>query len=193
MSLPRLRPLSEKSLWVFDLRHGLGVTWGILRHELGLRRALWTLFYFLKRRAGRDPLASLPSSPLFKAREEALSRHQFRPVVILEDVLRCDMAMSQEETLPVLSRVIREVGARFLAISTPRVDREAWAGAGGNAREVFASGLVKRLFNAWSHGVKTGAFHLEFTVGHCRFMEMSHALGRPYLAPLFCAADGAFF
>lgn len=191
MPLPQLGPLSKAALLRFDVTTGMPVAFGVLRRQLGWGRAVRAAGTLL-RRGGRDPLAHIARGD-FPARDEELTRHQLRSAVLLDDVLREDLRLDEEERLSVLHEVVSQTGARFVARFVPDVRIEHWQRASGEERRGFLAGLAERFFNMRAARLETADTSLGFDVTRCRFVEMCHALGRPYLAPMFCAADSVRF
>lgn len=191
MELPELGPLTKAALLRFDVTTGMPVAFRVLRRRLGWGRAVRASGTLL-RRTSRDPLAGLPSGDLLP-RDEELTRHQLRSAVLLDDVLRRDLRLGDEERLSVLEEVVAQTGARFVARFVPNVRLEQWQRASADEREGFLRRLLGRFFNMRAAGLHTDVDSLGFDVTSCRFVELCHALGRPYLAPMFCAADSVRF
>jgi len=190
--LPTLRPLSRTQLAWFDLRHSLPATWGALRRHMGrlaaaslLLRALWA--------ARRDPLRGLPrASPPWP--KEALARQQLRGAFLLDDALRARAPRTEPaDRLAILRDVIVAAGVRFLRHTLPFDDPTAWRAASQDERARFVRQAFDRFPNAQARLVATGADHAAFDVTACRFVDLCRAAGRDHLAPLFCAADAAYF
>jgi hypothetical protein len=190
--LPALRPVRRLDLMRFDLRAGLPTAVAVLRRALGAAQTLRALVFFAVRSVVADPLRKL-STAGWPPAQEALVRHQLRPVVILHDVLRHDLKLETSRALVVLGEVVRMSGARFIEHNVPQIPREAWRGADEAARRSFVQRLTQRLFNAQIDDITTSPTQLAFKVHACRFVQLTHELGRPELAPLFCAADAQFF
>ena len=191
MTLPTLGPLTTAALLRFDVTTGMPVAFRVLRRRLGWGRAVRASGTLL-RRSGRDPLAGLPAG-CFSPRDEQLTRHQLRSAVLLDDVLRHDLALGDEERLSVLSEVVAQTGARFVARFVPNVRLEQWRQASTDEREGFLRQLLDRFFNMRAESLHTDEATLGFDVTSCRFVELCHALDRPYLAPMFCEADSVRF
>jgi hypothetical protein len=192
MTLPALRPVRKIDLIRFDLSAGLPTALHVLRAQLGWTRAIHALTRFMLRSLGRDPLRDL-STHGWPASQETLVRHQLRPVILLDDVLRLDLALPQERVMEILAQVIRMSGARFIEHNVPDIPRSSWRAADPAQRHSFVTRLTTRLFNAQIEDITTAPTTLAFRITACRFVQLTHALGRPQLAPLFCAADSQFF
>ncbi len=187
--------MKRRELVAFDVKAGLPTAIRTLKAELGTRRALRVLASFVRRSLGRDPLKSIPRPPVsqWSADDEWLSRHQYRPVVILDDVLRDLLGLDVEQRVEVLRAVISASGARFLAANVSIPEAQDWEAADDDGRKATVAGMVERFFNARVDKLHTSGTRAGFDVNACRFAEISVALGREYLAPLFCAADSAYF
>lgn len=191
MPLPELGPLSKAALLRFDVTTGLPVAFGVLRKRLGWGRAVRAAALLL-RRGGDDPLAGIDSGD-FSPRDEELTRHQLRSAVLLDDVLREDLALDAQERTAVVQEVVAQTGARFVARFVPPVGAERWKHASPRQRVAFLRQLTERFFNMRAERLETTETSLGFDVTACRFVELCHALGRPHLAPMFCAADSVRF
>lgn len=191
-TLPEVRPPSLAELKRFDLRHGLLTALGVLRAELGLLTAMGAVLHQLRRTLGRDVLRDLDPKH-WPAAQEPLVRHQLRAAVLLDDVLKHDLGWPEQRRLPVLKRVIAKTGARFIGSNVPFADIQGWEQAPQARRLAFGEALTQRFFNAQVTDLAAGPRHFSFDVVRCRFVELCAALGRPYLAPLFCEADSEFF
>jgi len=190
MSLSPLPPMRRRDLVVFDLSRGMPRALAVLKAELGIGRLLRVL-RGLALHSRRDPLRGL-SRP-WPRDKEWLTRRQLRPVVLLDDVLRDDLRMEHAARVALLGRVVGEAGARFLAANVPAGIERAWRRASPAERERFATSLVGRFFNVAAAPPRVDAASLAFDVQRCRFAELTAELGRPYLGPLFCAADSVYF
>lgn len=176
----------------FDLARGLPTAVRVLHRELGAGRAARVIGALLWRSLGRDPLAETPAGD-WDPRAEALSRHQLRPAVRLDDALRDVLGMDEAARVGVLRAVVSETGARFVEAHMPMPTRAAWHAASVAERERFAAGASAPFFNARVGGVSADRSSVRVDVSACRFAELCAALGRPYLAPLFCEADSVWF
>jgi hypothetical protein len=192
MELPQLRPARRIDLILFDLRAGLPTALQVLRAQLGWAQCLHALARFGLRSLGCDPLRALPTHG-WPAAQETLVRHQLRPVILLDDVLRRDLRLPDARVMEILAQVVRMSGARFIEHNVPDIPRPLWSAATPDQRTTFVTRLTTRLFNAQIEDITTSPTSLAFRVTACRFVQLTHALGRPQLAPLFCAADSQFF
>ena len=190
-ALPRVTPPSRAQLVWFDLVHGTPAALAVLRRHLPASRVARVLASYLVRGL-RDPLRDLPRTG-WDARREALVRHQLRAVVRIDDALRGAAGLDEEARRAVLLDLVGETGARFIGANVPMPEPAAWAAAPDEERARFAGAVVQRFFNADVAELDAGEEHFAFDVTACRFAQLCGALGRPYLAPLFCDADAVFF
>ena len=183
-------------LW-FDLTRGLPAALGALRRRLGWRRLARLLPLFLWRSVfTADPLVALGpvrGADATAARRERFARHQLRPVLLLEGALRDALGLDAAAALEVAGAVVAASGARFLAFNVPRVERASWAAAPDAERRTVVARVLARMFNAEAAVRAVGADAFAFDVTACAFARMARALGRPEIAALYCAADGAWF
>lgn len=141
-------------------------------------------------RAGRraDPLAAL-GPPLDAA--ERLSRRQLRQVLLLDAALR--EAAGEVAGRAALERVVVRAGARFLRFSLALPTAARWARLDAASRRGLVERAMRPFFNMQGHVVSDPAAQVAFDVSACWFARLTHDLGRPDLANLFCAADALHF
>lgn len=190
MTLPRLRPLTMRHVLWFEVRHALPVAASVLYGVLGPWRASRAVAAYIARSAGRDPLRDAPAGMLPRHKEPQALR-QFRSALLLDDVLTAQLGRAAAQ--PLVARVISETGARFVGTNVPIDTAGGWREANPSERERFATEATERFPNAVVERVSTGPDHMRFDVVHCRFAQLAVALGRPWLAPMFCAADALYF
>lgn len=174
----------------FDLTKGLPVALRVLRSSLApteLRRALIS---FVRRSIGKDPFRSLdpPTSP-----GEEFTRHQLKPVLLLDAVLQQDLGWPRERAHEVLRDVVGETGAAFIDANLAPPDAATWLGMTDQARQEFAEGVLRKFENAEGTAVEVAADRFSVDMTSCHFAALTHRLGRPDLSPLFCHADSVFF
>ena len=121
-----------------------------------------------------------------------MTRSQLRSVLLLFDALKLDLGLDHARALAVLRVVMRESGAQFIAYFQPSIHALAWRSHPAEARLLYASRLVSRLFNATTIDVRADNGSLSFDVVSCAFVDALRILGRKDLAPLFCEVDEAF-
>ena len=190
-SLPRLSPVTRRELRRFDLAPGLGIALRVLREHLGPLQVARVLMRYA-RLSLHDPLANLPHDG-WDGTREALVRHQLRSAVWIDDALKSVFEGDEDARLVVVREVIAESGGAFIDRMLPLPDREAWERAPLDQRQRFVREATGRFFNADITEVFADRKALGFDVGRCRFVELCDALDRPYLTPMFCAADSVFF
>jgi hypothetical protein len=176
----------------FDLRHGLPTALRILRRELGLGRTMRVVLALLWRGLTRDPFRPLRGDPRPCPRER-FTRHQLKPVLLLDGVLRESLRLESERVGEVLLAVVSESGARFVRFNVEHPTREEWSASSDEARRELALGLLARFGNAEAEVVEANAEGLGFDVSRCHFVDLCRRLDRPDLAPLFCAADSVAY
>jgi len=185
------RTLQRRDLAAFNLRVTLPMLLRILRRTLGTRmtvRAVAALLW----RSRHDPLASLPNTD-WPPHEEALVRDQIRPIIVLDDVLRLDLRLGEDERHRLLREVVSHSGARFVEHVVPPIDAATWARASSDERRDVQRTLVSRFFNARTKHFEPDERSLRFDITSCRFVQIVRHLDRPYLANMFCDADSVFF
>ena len=135
-----------------------------------------------------NPYHSLPQAKTLK---ERFSRHQLKPVVNLYETL-CPI-LGQQKTLEFLKSLVSQSGAQFVAYNIPLIDANTWHSLAPESKEQHTTQIIRQFFNAEGQVVEHPLFDFSFDVKVCHFVQLTAQLGRPELAPLFCAADGAFF
>ena len=192
MSLPQPAPPGLLDLVRFDLTRGLPTALGVLSRHLSADRLALVVARILLRAGLRDPLAGLPRAG-WPNRLEAMTRYQLRSAVLLDDALRAGTGLSEAERMEILGAVVAEVGACFIEANVDFPTLTQWRGADHGARERFTRATAARFFNAEVQGITVDDGQLGFDIVRCRFVQLTRALGRPHLAPMFCEADSAFF
>ncbi len=192
MTLPRLSPLRRADLARFDWATGLWTSLGVLRRHLGALGATRAAAALVAR-AHRDPLRDVPAPGGWPALQDELTRHQLRPVLHMDDIAREVLGLSDDARMALLTDLVAETGARFVAGTVPQLALTRWRHADAGERERFAADVAGRLVNARVEQRSTGDAHLAFDVTGCLFVELCRSVGRPYLAPLFCEADSRHF
>ena len=177
---------------MFDLKHSFPLAARLLKEELGLLGMLHCFVRFAWRKLWQKPFAQLvrpnPISP-----NEALTRHQLEPVLILDAVLNLDLKLSTDRTRSVLKRIVSESGASFIQFAVKNPQPEAWHQKSVSAKNEFAQKGLQQFFNAEAEVVSAPNAHFAFDVKACHFVGLARELGRSDLAPLFCGADEALF
>lgn len=190
--LPHVPPPSRLWLRGFEVRAGQPVAVGALFRALGPVQCARLLGHFAWRQLRQDPLDGLPPAAPDDV-EEWLARRQFAPVVLLDDALRIDLGLSEDEAVAVLREVVGASGAAFLGALFPELDPVAWLHAPEVAREALVRRTFRRFGNIAEATVQVGPAEVGFDVLRCRFHSYCQALDRLHLAPLFCHADAVFF
>lgn len=187
-------PIRRRDLIRFDLTRGVPAAIEVLRENLSPTAFLKVMAAYGKISL-TDPLADL-SPRGWPPERERLVRHQLRAAVLLDIALERGLSMSEEQRLELLLRVISETGARFIQSFLPLPDLEVWRITPTDERERYIEGAVGAFFNARverEDGIYAEDELLGFDVSECRFVTLTHELGRPHLAAMFCAADAVFF
>ncbi|TNF30704.1 MAG: hypothetical protein EP329_13425 [Deltaproteobacteria bacterium] len=186
MSLTPPRSPRLRDLVAFDARHALPIVWRVLRGRLGRVATARVVARYLAASLGRDPLRGVAPSA---DPREPMTRYQLRSLLRLEQALA---GLAGPLATDLLREVACEVGAAFIAATHPPSHAE-WARAGDAERRAFAEGLLRYFPNADGAVVGLAAGALDFDISRCRFAELTRELGRPDLAPLFCAADTRYY
>jgi hypothetical protein len=160
----------------------------ILRDELGIIRAIQVGAQVQIRRALGEPFDELDEPT---SRDEALSRRQIGPAIVLYRILR--NRMTREEALQVVERVIIEGAVVFLSNTMGRLRRRELLSMGDQERDQFVRTKGEKFFNATLRWEEISEDEVYFTVTHCKFPALCEAVGVPELAPLFCKGDFEFF
>jgi len=189
-ALPRYRPARRRDLIFFDLKHGLRVAVRELRKHLGRWQVTRVLGGYLAASL-RDPLRDLDEEG-WPADREPLVRHQLRAAVRLDDAIG-RVVDDEERRIEILGDVVAATGAEFIRRILPLPDPDVWHSASRDEREQFIEDATNRFFNAEVDEVYAESEMLGFDVCRCRFVHLTQALGRPYLAPMFCRADSLYF
>ncbi len=192
MALPTNPPLQRRDLISFDIRISLPTAVGVLRRRLPAHHVAKVLFRY-GASSVKDPLAGI-SGEGWPAAREVLVRHQFRAAMRIDDALATVPDLAEHTRHEIIAEVIAETGARFLEANLALPDPQAWADASEPEREAFVRSTLGQFANADIDRLYTDEpGMLGFDVCVCRFQQLSNAVGRPYLAPMFCAADSVHF
>ncbi len=176
-------------IW-FDLTRGLPIAVATLIAELGWLGTAKVLPRFMWRKStGRYFEAVGPAT----SAGDRFTRHQLLPVLVLDDVLHKDLGLSQERGLTVLERVVAQSGAAFIGSNLKPPDKALWMGWTPSERSGFAERVLSNFLNADAKLVDDPTAELGFDVSFCHFASLTRKLDRGHLAPLFCAADSAYF
>lgn len=174
----------------FDLTQGLPAALGVLGDELGAWDRIRAMARFAWRSATTDPFAAL--GPAASA-AESFTRHQLRPVLLFDAVLREDLERAPEEAQEILLRLVGEIGAAFIDASVRHPSVEEWRKMSEADRAAFARGAIDRFENARGEVVEVGERSFGLDITFCHFADLARRLGRPDLAPLFCHADAVYY
>lgn len=166
------------ALWRGDVA-GLGAVVPRLGALVGGTGALRVSGAIASARLRGEPFGELPRPP---DRQDRLSRRQARDLILLYRALRGET--SAAAALELCREVVIAAAVPFMATLVP-ARRSA-------ALRSMVPQLVRRFFNVEARLVVDDSGE-GFDVVRCRFVELLHAIGCPELAPLFCAADVAFF
>ena len=181
----------------FDLRHGLPTAIRVLQRHLGLLSTIRVLLSFVWGSISSNPYTGIaanprnPDAPL--GPREHFTRHQLRPVLILDRALRNSLKMSQESALTLLTEVVAESGSRFIATQLKHPTEAQWKTMTTRERRGFTETILARFQNAEAEIITAPEHDVAFDVSFCHFVGLTHRLGRPDLAPLFCGADQHYY
>ena len=191
-SLPTVPPASRLDHVWFELTGGHAKAVSILVGHLGWVGAGRAAAGLARRQLFADPFRDLPSPPSDDV-GAWLSRRQLLPVLLLDDALQQDLGLTRERAHAVLGDLVADVGAVLLKRRFPALAPEAWADAAPDTREAVVRRVFARLGNIAAADVRSGDDWVALDVKGCTFVALCQAVGKPELAPLFCAADGRFF
>ena len=130
-------------IW-FDLTSGLPIAVRVLGARLGAARALRVLVMFLLRGV-RSPFAELgaPTSD-----RERFTRHQLRPVLLLDAVLERDLGMDAAARRALLAEVVGQTGARFIDRTVSPPTPAEWRALDATGGTQFVDRVLGRFLNA---------------------------------------------
>lgn len=172
----------------FDLRYGTPTALARLYAALGAWRLVRVLIAFLWRSVFADPLRAIERKNNWR---DNFTRHQLRPVLLLEDVLT--RAVGPHTTMVLLADIVAASGARFIGSQVRHPAPGDWRRMSPDSRATFARALLNRFGNAETTLVEQSDTGVGFDVTFCHFVALCQAVGRPHLAPLFCRADSAYY
>ena len=191
-SLPTVPPASRLDHIWFELTGGHAKAVSILVGHLGWVGAGRAAAGLARRQVFSDPFRDLPR-PAADDVGAWLTRRQLLPVILLDDALQQDLGMPADRARAVLGDLVADVGAVLLKRRFPALEAATWAASEPEAREAVVRRVFARLGNIAAADVRSGDDWVALDVKGCTFVALCHAVGKPDLAPLFCAADGRFF
>jgi len=192
MALPTNAPLQKRDLIAFDVRASLPIAVNVLRKRLRPRHVAVVLFRY-GASSVRDPLEGI-SGEGWPADKEVLVRHQFRAAMRIDDALSGLEFLTQAEHHAIVAEIIADTGARFLEANLDLPAPQDWHAATPEERGTFVRGTLGQFANADVDRIYADEPNmLGFDVCVCRFQQLANAVGRPHLAPMFCAADSVHF
>lgn len=160
----------------------------VLIEHLGVLDALKIGWRIEREAAKGKPWESLPKP---ENRDEALSREQIAPAILLYLALK--ERGDQEFAIDVVRQTAIAGGVAFLKKSIGIIDREAFRAQTEAETEEWVNDVAGKFFNADIAFDVVSADEVQFTVSRCRFPELCRAVGVPELSPVFCETDEAFF
>ncbi len=184
--------MTPAQLHWFDLTQGLPVSIGVLRAEIGWWNTSRVLPHLFWRRLTHNPFDELDSRGPISSRER-FTRHQLRPVLLLDDVLRAVLRLSDEQVMSILRAVVGASGARFIAKTVGVPKPSVWATMTEDERQVLAAQGLSSFLNAETVKVEDSGTSFGFDVTFCHFVALCQRLNRPALAAVFCGADEVLF
>jgi hypothetical protein len=181
--------LVELRLLWFDLTAGLPTAVKVLWRRLGMGRTLRVLLGFMLRGLHR-PFASLgpPASD-----RERFTRHQLKPVLILDDILQRDLGLETDPRMSILADVVGQSGAKFIDITLAPPTPARWRQMADAEKTGFVDRIMDKFLNAEAKRVDDTSAEVAFDVSRCHFVDLTRRLERTELAPLFCGADSVYF
>ncbi len=189
--LPTVRRVTKADLARFDRKVGLPVALTVLRARLPLGALIRVLLRYAISSL-RDPLAGVPDTS-WPEELEPLVRHQLRAAMRLDDATRGIRGVDEETQRDIVREVIAETGARFIGAAVPLPNAADWLAASREEQERFATEAADSFINAKTENIGVGEEAASFDVCECRFVQLTAAIDRRYLAPMFCEADSVHF
>ena len=177
-----------KLMW-FDLTAGLPTAVRVLRRRLGAGRTLKVLLGFVFRGL-RSPFSALGPA---RSDRERFTRHQLKPVLILDDILRLDLGLDRDHRMSVLADVVGQSGAKFIDTTMSPPTPARWRQMTDVDKRGFVDRILDRFLNAEATRVEEPTAEVAFDVSRCHFVDLTRQLDRLELAPLFCGADSVYF
>ena len=177
-------------LYYFDLTQGNKIAVSYLAEELGwpttlrlvaqLKLQLWTNNPFKRINREKPP-----------SRQEKLTQRQMAPLVVL--YLLLEQQYPREKALRIASELSQRVATAFLKFNVPEIHAEHYRDLPRKDKLAQLKTITKRFFNAKAELKLDHEDNFSFTVNICYFARYARLLDLPELAPLFCAADKAYF
>lgn len=190
MALPNYSATTRRELIAFDIKYGFPTALKVLGEHLGQATRAKVLARHVMLSATTDPFKDMDDD--WPKDKEVLVRHQLGAALLLDDALKPYMS-DEQQRVAILKDVISQTGAHFIQKILPLPKTSLWQQATEQERETFLTRAMSRFFNAEIGQLYTEDQWLGFDVHRCRFAHIVRKLDRPYLAPLFCAADSVFF
>ncbi len=159
-----------------------------LARTLGLAGFARVALGLARRRLRGEPYRGLPAAANAK---ERLSRAEARDAILLYRVLR--PRLGEPAALTLVGEIIYDAALQLFDYLLDPIDAEALRRLPEDARFDFVTRNLERFPNAEADVLEAGPARVAFTVTHCHLAALARAAGHPELAPLFCAADGAYF
>ena len=182
--------MTKLQLIRFDLVHGLPTALGTLKQQLPIFSLFFALFCFALRSVLSFPFRGLEKS---QSPAEDFTRHQLKPALILDDVLRIDLKLKEAKRMEILEEVIARTGARFIESNVRIPSAETWRNMDAKQRNQFTHTTMAKFLNAETCIAETPDDVFGFDVTHCHFAALTRKLEREHLARLFCKADSLYF
>jgi len=160
-----------------------------LRMHLGWRQTLNVVRRIVTQQLRGAPFHQLPPPP--SARERA-NRDQAGGAVLTYEAL-LDAGIPQPRALEIAADVVEAGALIFLHRSIGVLDRAVLTAMPDEARRKWLEATGRRFPNADLIWRRTDADAIDFEIKACRLVQLVAEVGRPELAPMFCAADKRFF
>jgi len=160
----------------------------LLWRRLGTGMTVRALVALVVARLRGEPWRPFPPAVSEKDR---LAREEIRDVVLLYRFLR--PRLGEADALAVLGGVVTMGAFRTFDYLLDPLDPEAMKSLPAEERAAFVQANIDRFPNAEARIEHAAPECVAFTVTACRFPVLVQAVGHPELAPLFCAADHAYF
>jgi hypothetical protein len=122
---------------------------------------------------------------------EAFCRERVGEVAVIAGALQ--RRLGSARGLEVSAELVRESAITQLRALVPRLSPRRYRALSPAGRQRLLRRLVGRFANAHIGVFQASPARFRFTVTRCEYAALCGELGRPELAGLFCAGDGAFF
>jgi len=174
----------------FDLTRGLPTAIKALREDLSVTAFLYALTCFSVRSIFSRPFSELGRS---QSAAEDFTRHQLKPAILLDDVLKRDLKLNNNKRLSIMEKVIANSGAQFIESNVRIPSPHEWTQMTDDERIQFTQNTMAKFLNAETQIAETPQDVFGFDVTTCHFASLTRQLKREHLSKFFCQADSIYF